>query len=152
MFEIISFGHTQKMTSTLEIQASTMQENESAHHNRKLLRRLRYRVRRLVKRSQLGHAASPHQSLFALPTRQSILIPASTPSPRFQQALIVAAKREYELRNEFCFPEIQDEDEVMIRTHAVGLNPIDWKSVDYNFCLPSFPWVSPPIQFYLIRY
>jgi hypothetical protein len=21
------------------------------------------------------------------------------------------------------------------------LNPIDWKSVDWNFCLPAFPWV-----------
>lgn len=30
----------------------------------------------------------------------------------------------------------------MIRNYAVGLNPIDWKSVDYNFCLPAFPWVT----------
>ncbi|KAH8883614.1 GroES-like protein [Thozetella sp. PMI_491] len=30
----------------------------------------------------------------------------------------------------------------MIRSRYVGLNPIDWKSVDYNFCLPAFPWVT----------
>jgi NADPH:quinone reductase-like Zn-dependent oxidoreductase len=30
----------------------------------------------------------------------------------------------------------------MIKPHAVGLNPIDWKSVSYNFCLPSFPWIT----------
>lgn len=24
----------------------------------------------------------------------------------------------------------------------MGLNPIDFKSVDYNFCLPAFPWVT----------
>lgn len=33
-------------------------------------------------------------------------------------------------------------NEVIIRTKAVGLNPIDWKSVDYNFCMPSFPWIG----------
>jgi hypothetical protein len=141
-----------KMTTTRNTQISTMQENESAHHDRKLLKRLRYRIRRLVKRPQLGSTVSRNQAISASPTRQSILAPPSTPSPRFQQALIVAGKREYELRNEFCFPEIQNEDEVMIRTCAVGLNPIDWKSVDYNFCLPSFPWVSLPIQIYMIHH
>lgn len=30
----------------------------------------------------------------------------------------------------------------MIRTFAVGLNHIDWMSIDYNFCIPAFPWVS----------
>lgn len=31
---------------------------------------------------------------------------------------------------------------MLIRTCAVGLNPIDWKSVDWNFCLPEYPWVT----------
>lgn len=39
-------------------------------------------------------------------------------------------------------PELVHEKEVVIRNYAVGLNPIDWKSVDYNFCLPAFPWVT----------
>jgi NADPH:quinone reductase-like Zn-dependent oxidoreductase len=30
----------------------------------------------------------------------------------------------------------------VISNHATGLNPIDYKSVDYNFCLPEFPWVT----------
>ncbi|KAJ9142932.1 Chaperonin 10-like protein [Pleurostoma richardsiae] len=34
------------------------------------------------------------------------------------------------------------EDEIMIKACYTGLNPIDWKSVDYNFCLPTFPWVT----------
>ncbi|KAH8195816.1 hypothetical protein TruAng_010029 [Truncatella angustata] len=38
-------------------------------------------------------------------------------------------------------PAVGD-DEIMIRSHFVGLNPIDWKSVDYNFCLPQFPHVT----------
>ncbi|KAF1815647.1 GroES-like protein [Eremomyces bilateralis CBS 781.70] len=59
-----------------------------------------------------------------------------------QQALTVARRGEYALRDDYPVPEIRDDNEVMIRNHAVGLNPIDWKSVEYNFCLPSFPWIT----------
>jgi len=38
-------------------------------------------------------------------------------------------------------PAVEKDNEIMIRTYAVGLNHIDWKSVQYNFCLPSFPWI-----------
>ncbi|KAI0842405.1 GroES-like protein [Hypoxylon sp. FL0890] len=62
-------------------------------------------------------------------------------TPRVQKALVVARKGEYEIRHDFPIPVIGD-DEVMIRSHYVGLNPIDWKSVEYNFCLPEFPWVT----------
>ncbi|KAI1408311.1 GroES-like protein [Hypoxylon sp. FL1857] len=61
--------------------------------------------------------------------------------PRVQKALVVARKGEYEIRHDFPMPIVGD-DEIMIRSHYVGLNPIDWKSVDYNFCLPEFPWVT----------
>ncbi|KAI2464210.1 GroES-like protein [Annulohypoxylon bovei var. microspora] len=61
--------------------------------------------------------------------------------PRMQKALVVARKGEYEIRHDFPVPIVGD-DEIMIRGHYVGLNPIDWKSVDYNFCLPEFPWVT----------
>lgn len=60
---------------------------------------------------------------------------------RVQKALVVASKGQYKILHDFPMPHI-GEGEVMIRSHFVGLNPIDWKSVDYNFCLPSFPWVS----------
>lgn len=64
--------------------------------------------------------------------------------PRVQKALVIARKGEYEIRHDFPMHTV-GEDEIMIRSHYVGLNPIDWKSVDYNFCLPEFPWVcSPP--------
>ncbi|CDS01816.1 hypothetical protein, partial [Sporisorium scitamineum] len=46
--------------------------------------------------------------------------------------------------------------ELVIRNDAVGLNPVDWKSVSYNFGIPAFPWilgrdiagtvVSPPAE------
>ncbi|KAI0155371.1 GroES-like protein [Hypoxylon sp. FL1284] len=61
--------------------------------------------------------------------------------PSVQKALVVARKGEYEIRHDFPMPAVGD-DEIMIRSHYVGLNPIDWKSVDYNFCLPEFPWVT----------
>lgn len=61
--------------------------------------------------------------------------------PKVQSALVVPRKGEYEIQKDFPMPHV-DDNEVMIRTAAVGLNPIDWKSVDYNFCLPEFPWVS----------
>lgn len=56
------------------------------------------------------------------------------------RALIVASKRQYDIVDE-PFPAYND-DEVVISNYAVGLNPIDWKSVDYNFCLPEFPWIT----------
>ncbi|KAI1767351.1 GroES-like protein [Hypoxylon sp. FL1150] len=61
--------------------------------------------------------------------------------PDIQKALVVARRGEYEIRHDFPMPAVGD-DEIMIRSHYVGLNPIDWKSVDYNFCLPEFPWVT----------
>ncbi|KAH9885726.1 GroES-like protein [Xylariomycetidae sp. FL2044] len=61
--------------------------------------------------------------------------------PKVQKALVVAAKGEYAIRHDWPVPSV-GEDEIMIRSHYVGLNPIDWKSVDYNFCLPDFPWVT----------
>jgi hypothetical protein len=62
-------------------------------------------------------------------------------SKAFQEALIVAQKGSYRLHDSYVIPDFQNDDEVMIRNSAVGLNPIDWKSVEYNFCLPEFPWV-----------
>lgn len=58
-------------------------------------------------------------------------------------ALRIVAKRTYALQDGCPIPEFQGEEEVMIKNFATGLNPIDWKSVDYNFCLPEFPWVGP---------
>lgn len=32
--------------------------------------------------------------------------------------------------------------EVLLRTKYVGLNAIDWKTVEYKFCMPSLPWIN----------
>lgn len=58
-----------------------------------------------------------------------------------QNALIVTPERAYQLVSNFPVPETLGAQEVMIRNYATGLNHIDWKSVDYNMCLPQLPWV-----------
>jgi hypothetical protein len=60
---------------------------------------------------------------------------------RRNRALVIASKGTYGF-TEDKFPELVHEKEVMISNRATGLNPIDYKSVDYNFCLPEFPWVT----------
>lgn len=59
-----------------------------------------------------------------------------------QRALLVTHERKYQLVHDFPTSRRLQEHEVMIRTCAVGLNQIDYKSVDYNFCLPQLPWIT----------
>jgi hypothetical protein len=58
------------------------------------------------------------------------------------QALCVVSKGTYKVVDDIAYPSIQSPNEIIIQTKAVGLNPIDWKAVDYNFCMPSFPWIN----------
>jgi hypothetical protein len=60
---------------------------------------------------------------------------------RKNRVLVVASKGTYGFADE-PFPEFAHDKEVIISNRATGLNPIDYKSVDYNFCLPEFPWVT----------
>lgn len=64
------------------------------------------------------------------------------PLPKSNPALLVVAKGQYEIRHSYPFPSLNHDEEVIVQTRAVGLNPIDWKSVDYGFCLPEFPWIT----------
>ncbi|RDW82650.1 hypothetical protein BP6252_03762 [Coleophoma cylindrospora] len=90
------------------------------------------------------------QSLNKLPSRVTItpeVLPLeseiSAPEEvQTHKALRIVSKGTYGLHDACPIPEFKDDDEVMIRNFATGLNPIDWKSVDFNFCLPSFPWVT----------
>ena len=67
---------------------------------------------------------------------------SSSPLSRPNRALVVASKRCYDIVDSHPFPSLEHDREVIISNKAVGLNPIDWKSVDYNFCLPEFPWIT----------
>jgi len=61
---------------------------------------------------------------------------------RYNRALAVVGKKEHAVLETYPYPILHHEKELIISTRAVGLNPIDWKSVDYNFCLPELPWIT----------
>lgn len=52
----------------------------------------------------------------------------SSPTPDTQSVLLLhGAKQDYSLTEEAPVPEIQNENEILIQTKVIGLNPIDWK-------------------------
>lgn len=60
-----------------------------------------------------------------------------------QRALILRGpKQRYELVEDWALPPLRNSNEVLIRIEAIGLNPIDWKSVDYGFGIPTLPAVN----------
>lgn len=69
---------------------------------------------------------------------------SSTPTAfqQFQNAVTITVDRTYEVVTNFPAPQTLAPHEVLIRTKAVGLNHIDWKSVKYNYCLPASPWIT----------
>ena len=66
----------------------------------------------------------------------------SEPQPFLTKAAVLFSRSgPYTFTYDWPRPQISSR-EILIRTHAVGLNPIDWKSVSYGFGLHSIPWVS----------
>ena len=47
----------------------------------------------------------------------------------------------YTVVNDWPRPQISSK-ELLIRTRAIGLNPIDWKCVVYGFGVHAIPWIS----------
>lgn len=64
------------------------------------------------------------------------------PSPSQQVLLIHGPREEYKLASNQELPQLQSDEEVLVRTIAIGLNPVDWKGPDYDFGLPSLPWIN----------
>ncbi|KAH6638787.1 chaperonin 10-like protein [Boeremia exigua] len=63
--------------------------------------------------------------------------------PERQSALLLHAIRQpYEVAIDHAVPEVQDDTELLVKVTAAGLNPIDWKSPDFNFGVPVFPFIS----------
>lgn len=63
--------------------------------------------------------------------------------PRRQKALVLhGLKQRFVLTEEHSVPETRSSDELVVKIHAIGLNPIDWKSVDYGFGIPVLPYVA----------
>lgn len=63
--------------------------------------------------------------------------------PKHQKALVLHGLRQpFSLSEEYKVPERNSSDELVVRVQAIGLNPIDWKSVDYGFGIPVLPYVA----------
>ncbi|QDS71396.1 hypothetical protein FKW77_003009 [Venturia effusa] len=65
--------------------------------------------------------------------------------PSTQKVLLLKAiKSKYEIVEGYATPEIEssNEDELVVKVLFVGLNPIDWKSPDFGFGIPTLPFLS----------
>lgn len=92
-----------------------------------------------------AHYAPAHRS----PLHRSDVIhtPAplhpAAPTPPVQKALLLRAPRQrYELVHDHPLPALAGPHEILIKVEAIGLNPIDWKSADFGFGLPTLPAVA----------
>ncbi|KAL2130796.1 hypothetical protein VTI74DRAFT_5939 [Chaetomium olivicolor] len=70
-----------------------------------------------------------------------ITIPVTIPETQ-TVLLLLAAKQPYQLTENYAVPQLEGECEVLVRTQAIGLNPIDWKAPDFNFAIPTLPYIS----------
>ncbi|KAH7067932.1 chaperonin 10-like protein, partial [Paraphoma chrysanthemicola] len=62
--------------------------------------------------------------------------------PETQSALQLHAIRQpYDLDEGHPVPTTQHKHELLVRVEAIGLNPIDWKAPDYNFGIPTLPYI-----------
>lgn len=63
--------------------------------------------------------------------------------PTQQRALLLHGIRErFVLTERHAVPETREPNELVVKIQAIGLNPVDWKSVDYGFGIPQLPYVA----------
>ncbi|KAF2845153.1 GroES-like protein [Plenodomus tracheiphilus IPT5] len=63
--------------------------------------------------------------------------------PNVQKALLLYGIRQpYSTSVDTQVPIVQHDHELLVKVNAAGLNPIDWKAPDYNFGIPTLPYVS----------
>lgn len=58
------------------------------------------------------------------------------------QLLLHAPKQSYSLSTKQDIPKVDNEHELLVRITHVGLNPIDWKSPDFSFGIPTLPCIN----------
>lgn len=55
--------------------------------------------------------------------------PTTTVVPDTQTILLLyAPKQPYQVVEDYAVPKLHSDDEVLVRTRTIGLNPIDWKA------------------------
>ncbi|KAK0562479.1 hypothetical protein OC844_002692 [Tilletia horrida] len=103
-------------------------------------------------RSQAVDLSSPSLSGLASPDQRSSSptappeVSSTAGAKELADALLIRSckqgwERAFELHRDWVRPEPKAADEVLIRNVAVGLNPVDYKSVLYNFGIADTPWV-----------
>ncbi|RFU74270.1 alcohol dehydrogenase -like domain-containing [Trichoderma arundinaceum] len=64
-------------------------------------------------------------------------------SVKAQTVLLLHGPRQaYQITNDYDVPLLVEDDETLVKTHTIGLNPIDWKAPDYNFGIASLPYIA----------
>ncbi|KAF2729211.1 GroES-like protein [Polyplosphaeria fusca] len=66
---------------------------------------------------------------------------ASFTPEKQRQLLLHEAKQPYQVESERDVPKAR-QGELLVKVLAVGLNPIDWKSAQYGFGIPSLPCIN----------
>ncbi|KAL7817292.1 GroES-like protein [Trichoderma gracile] len=56
--------------------------------------------------------------------------------------LLHGPRQAYRITNDYPVPRLVEDDETLIRTHTIGLNPIDWKAPDFNFGIATLPYIA----------
>ncbi|THW77476.1 GroES-like protein [Aureobasidium pullulans] len=57
-------------------------------------------------------------------------------------ALLHAARERLVYTQDYPVPLPKTDDELVVEIRAIGLNPVDWKSIDYNFAIPQLPYIA----------
>jgi hypothetical protein len=80
----------------------------------------------------------------AIPSYQQELDITLKQIPLTQNVLLLHGKKlPYKLTPSYNVPQIKHgKDEVLIKVHTIGLNPIDWKAPDYGFGIPVLPYIA----------
>ncbi|CBQ73385.1 conserved hypothetical protein [Sporisorium reilianum SRZ2] len=90
-------------------------------------------------------SSSSSSSSFSTPSTPPTFSPPSAPANLSDAFLVRSCSQGWTLSFELHpfqpTPTPLSPDELLIRNDAVGLNPVDWKSVSYNFGIPAFPWI-----------
>ncbi|KAI1609744.1 oxidoreductase [Exophiala viscosa] len=69
--------------------------------------------------------------------------PTSLQIPERQSALLLHGPRQpYAAIDDHGIPVPSEDREVLVKNVVLGLNPIDWKAPDFNFGIPTLPYVS----------
>lgn len=102
-------------------------------------------VRRASSSSSSSSFSSPSTPPTVSPLTSSTNAAATGQRGRSDALLVRSCSQGWSLSFELTphqpIPVPQSADELVIRNDAVGLNPVDWKSVSYNFGIPAFPWI-----------